>query len=149
MKSDKLLRPRQLTAMQLLVSGTPASQVAERLQISVMTVYRWQKLPAFETKLNAVTSSGLQEIARTINAASLTAAETLSEILCNLSLPTNTRMKAALGVLNAMSSVNFTLERGLQHRAGDFDLAQRFNLQGHAYEATGEAYKGSGGSITV
>jgi transposase len=149
MKSDKLLRPRQLTAMQLLVSGTPASQVAERLQISVMTVYRWQRLPAFEAKLNAVTSSGLQEIARTINAASLTAAETLQEILCDLSLPVSIRMKAAVAVLGTMSSVNSAVERGLQHRVADFDLTQRFNTQGNTYDQRGESCHGTEEHITV
>lgn len=32
------LKPRQLTALQLLATGTPANQVAERLEITTMTL---------------------------------------------------------------------------------------------------------------
>lgn len=150
MKNVTSLKARQLQAVKLLALGTPANQVAERLEISVMTIYRWKRLPEFEAKLSAITSSGLEEIAKTLNATALTAAETLQEILCDMTQPVPTRMKAALGVLNAMGSVNAALERGLQHRAGDFDLAQRFSSQaGYIYEA-GQSGGSSGGStITV
>jgi hypothetical protein len=132
------LKPRQIHAIQLLAVGTPLTRVAQTLEISEMTLWRWGKQAEFQSKLNSVANSGLAEVARTINAASLTAAETLQEILCDLSLPTNTRMRAALGVLGAMSSVNSALERGLQHRVADFDLNQRWNNQvGNTYESSG------------
>jgi hypothetical protein len=57
-------------------------------------------------------------------------------------------MRAALGVLNALGPVNSTLERGLQHRAADFDLAQRFN-QGHTYDAVRQSGKDSRDTITI
>jgi hypothetical protein len=145
----KPLRPLQLNALRLIASGTPDCQVASTLNVSVMSIYRWRRLPAFEAKLHAITSSGLEEISKTLNATALTAVETLQEVLCDMSQPVPIRMRAALGVLSALGPVNAALERGLQHRAGDFDLTQRFNLQGHTYEATGEAYKGSGEHITV
>jgi len=131
--------------------GTPIVKVAERLDISCMTIWRWQRQPAFQAKLTAITSSGLEEIAKTLNLTALTAAETLQEILCDLSQPVPTRMKAALGVLGVMSSVNGAVERGLQHRVADFDLAQRFSSQaGYTYEAAGQSCDPSGeGTITV
>ena len=145
----KLLKPVQLTALRLIASGTPDCQVASTLNVSVMSVYRWKRLPAFEAKLNSITSSGMEQIATTLNAAAISAAETLSEILNDMSQPTNTRMRAALGVLNALGPVNSALERGLQHRAADFDLAQRFNLQGNTYEAVRQSGKDSGDTITI
>ena len=145
----KLLKPVQLTALRLIASGTPDCQVASTLNVSVMSVYRWKRLPAFEAKLNSITSSGMEQIATTLNAAAISAAETLSEILNDMSQPTNTRMRAALGVLNALGPVNSALERGLQHRAADFDLAQRFNLQGNTYEAVRQSGKDSRDTITI
>lgn len=139
MESTKPLKPVQLTAIQLLAIGTPASHVAQQLEVSAMTIYRWQRQPEFEAKLQALTSSGLVEIAKTMNATTLTAVETLQDILCDLSQPTATRLKAALGVLGVMASVNGALEKGLQHRVADFDLKQRWNNLGHTYDAAGHS----------
>jgi hypothetical protein len=147
MENMKRLKPLQLTAIQLLAVGTPASHVAQRLEVSAMTIYRWQQSPAFKAKLNSITSSGLEEIAKTLNATALTAVETLHEVLCDMSQPVPTRMKAALGVLGVMSSVNAALERGLQHRAGDFDLKHRFG--GITYDQPGEPCHGTGEHVTV
>jgi len=139
MKNVTSLKARQLQAVKLLALGTPANQVAERLEISVMTIYRWKRMPEFDARLNAIASSGLEEIAKTLNATALTAVETLQEVLCDMSQPAPTRMKAALGVLGVMGSVNTALERGLAHRAADFDLAQRYGSQaGYTYEAAGQ-----------
>lgn len=138
MKSETSLKPRQLQAVQLLAHGTPANQVAERLEISEMTIYRWKKLPEFESKLRSISSSGLQEIAKKLNASALTAVETLQEVLCDMTQPVNIRVKAALGVLNTMASVNGALEKGLQHRVGDFDLQERFSGSAFTYDSSGE-----------
>jgi hypothetical protein len=143
------LKPRQIHAIQLLAVGTPLTRVAQTLEISEMTLWRWGKQAEFQSKLNSVANSGMEQIAKTLNAAALTAAETLQEILCDLSQPVPTRMRAALGVLNAMGSVNAALERGLQHRAGDFDLNQRWNSQGSTYDQRGEPCHGTEEHITV
>jgi hypothetical protein len=145
----KLLKPVQLSALRLIASGTPDCQVASTLNVSVMSIYRWRRLPAFEAKLNEITSSGLEEIAKTLNATALTAVETLQEVLCDMSQPVSLRMRAALGVLNALGPVNAALERGLQHRAADFDLNHRFNTQGNTYDQQGESCHGTGGHVTV
>lgn len=145
---QKSLKPVQLSALKLIAMGTPDCQVASTLNVSVMSVYRWKRLPAFEAKLNSITSSGMEQIATTLNAAALSAAETLSEILNDMSQPVPIRMRAALGVLNALGPVNSALERGLQHRAADFDLGQRFN-QGHTYDAVGQSGKDSRDTITI
>lgn len=140
MRDVKSLKPAQLTAIQLLAVGTPAYQVAAKLEVSTMTLYRWQRLPAFEAKLNSITSSGLEEIAKKMNATTLTAVETLQEILCDMRVPTNIKLKASLGILGAMASVNATLERSLQHRVADFDLHQRYSAPAFTYDASGNKY---------
>ena len=133
----KKLKARQLNAVQLLATGTPAYQVAEQLDVSTMTIYRWQKLPEFEAKLNSITSSGLEEVAKKMNATTLTAVETVQEMLCDMRLPANTRLKAALGVLSTVASVNSMLEKSLKHRIADFDLQGRFTQQMWTYDGEG------------
>lgn len=105
-----------------------------------MSVYRWKRLPAFEAKLHSITESGLEEIARKANAATLTAVETLQEILCDLTQPTTIRMRAALGVLGVMATVNGALEKSLKHREADFELAQRFDGPSFTYDGNGNKY---------
>ncbi len=137
MKPEKMLKPRQLSAIQLLALGTPAYQVAERLEVSAMTIHRWQRLPEFESKLHSIVDSGLDELARKINIAALTAVETLQEILCDMTVPCTFRLRAAIGVLNAMPRVNGVLEKSLQHRAADFDLRKRFSDMPFTYNSSG------------
>ena len=137
MKNVTQLKPRQITALQLLATGTPANQVAARLEISTMTLYRWKQQPEFEEKLRSIASSGLEEIAKKMNATTLTAIETLQEIMCDLRESAPTRMKVALGVLNVMPSVNGILEKSLQHRAGDFDLQERWSGPAFTFDSGG------------
>ena len=125
--------------MQLLAIGEPKNVIAAKLEITTMTLYRWEKLPEFESKLNSINSSGLEEIAKMTNAATLTALETLQDILCRLDEPRSTQIKVALGVLKVMPSVNCALEKALEHRVGDFDLDKRWDI--------GSRFDGSGNLI--
>lgn len=140
MDNTKSLKARQLNAVQLLAVGVPAYKVAAQLEVSTMTIYRWQKLPAFEEKLNAITTSGLGEIAKKMNATTLTAVETLQEILCDMTQPTLIRMKAALGVLGSVASVNNMLEKNVKHGVADFDLQQRFSEHAFTFDANGNRF---------
>lgn len=124
---QKTLKPKQISAIKLLATGAPLVRVAERLEVTCMTLHRWKKLPEFERTLNSVSYSGMAELTKKMNAAALTAAETIQEILCNLQEPTALRLKAALGALRAMPAVNTALERGIQHQTADFDLRDRFS----------------------
>lgn len=137
MKQAKALKARQMSAIQLLAMGTPAYQVAEKLQVTSMTIHRWKPLPEFEAKLRFIASSGLEEIAKKMNATTLTAIETLQEIMCDMREPSSARMKAALGVLGTMASVNNTLEKSLKHRAGDFDLKERWSGPAFTFDSNG------------
>lgn len=137
MNNQKPLKPKQIIAIQLLAMGTPIYPVAEKLEITTMTLYRWQKLPEFNSKLNSIADSGLEEIAKKMNAAAITAIETLQEAMCDLKEPSSVRIKAALGVLGATASVNGALEKGLKHRIADFDLRERFNDTGWSYDQNG------------
>lgn len=149
MNSGKSLKAKQLSAIQLLALGTPANRVAEQLAVSAMTIYRWRRLPEFDAKLTSIANSGLEEIAKKMNATALTAVETLQEVLCDLSQPTPLRVRAALGVLGAMPSVNGALERGLQHRFADFDLEQRFSDVVYPHDNGGIAGASTGNCVTV
>ena len=139
MNTQKPLKPKQINAIQLLAVGTPAYQVAEKLEITTMTLYRWQKQPEFNSKLNYIANSGLEEISKKMNAATITAIEILQEMMFDFGTPLPTRMKAAQIILNNTSSINGMLEKALKHRAADFDLKDRFE--------NGPSYDGCGNSI--
>jgi hypothetical protein len=138
MTSVKTLKPKQLNAIRLLAAGTPSYQVAERLEITTMTLYRWQRLPEFEQTLHAIAYSGLDEIAKKVNVAALTAIETVQEILCNMTEPSDVRLKAAMVALKAMPLVNGALEKGMAHREADFDLRKRFSGPAFTYASNGQ-----------
>lgn len=140
MNNVKTLKARQLNAVQLLALGKPAYQVAAQLEVSTMTIYRWQRLPEFEAKLNSIASSGLEEIAKKMNATTVTAVETLQEILCNMNEPINVRLKAAIGVLNNVASVNNMLNKTLKFGASDFDINKRFFEPAFSYDSNGDRY---------
>ena len=126
MKPVNTLKPKQLNAIRMLATGAPAYQVAEKLEITTMTLWRWQRLPEFERTLQSIAHSGLDELAKKMNIAALTAVEVLQEILCDMRLPAATKIRAAVGALRAMPSVNGALEKSLQHRVADFDPRNRF-----------------------
>lgn len=134
----KTLKPKQLNAIRLLAAGTPAYQIAERLEITTMTLYRWQRLPEFEQTLHAIAYSGLDEIAKKVNVATLTAIETVQEILCNMAEPTDVRLKAAMVALKAMPLINGALEKSMERRSGDFDTQQRFSGPAFTYDSNGQ-----------
>ena len=135
MNNVKPLRPLQLVALKQIAMGTPDYQVAAMLNVSVMTIYRWKRLPEFQSRLSAIAASGLEEIAQKINAAALTAVENIQAILCDMALPTATQIKLSLGVLNAMPALNAALEKGLRHRAADFDPGERWTGP-YTYDST-------------
>jgi hypothetical protein len=138
------LKPRQINAVQLIALGTPDYQVAQRLEVSTMTLYRWKRLPAFEEKLRSISSSGLEEVAKKMNAATLTAIETLQESMCDLSVPSAMRIKVALGVLNVMPTINNALEKSLQHRSADFDLQKRWDGPAFSFDSSGSRIEDRG-----
>ena len=132
------LKPRQVLALQLLAAGRPVSEVATVVNVSSMTVFRWKQSPAFRSRLELVTHSGLEELAKKVNATAITAIETLQETLCDMTLPVALRVKASIGVLGAMASVNAALSKRLQDGVADFDLGARFAGPTFSYGADGE-----------
>lgn len=137
MSTKTPLRPKQLDAIKLLATGIPAYQVAERLEITVMTLYRWKKIPAFEQKLTAISYSGLKEIAKKMNATTVTAIEILQEVMCDMRNSKEIQVKVALGVLNAMPKVNNALEMASLYKTADFDMQKRFDNQGYSFDVDG------------
>ena len=137
MPPARQLKPKQIDAIKLLATGTPAYQVAAQLQVTTMTLYRWQRLPVFEEKLRTITHSGLEQFAKKTNLAALTAVETLQHYMCDMSVSPSLHVKASLGVLNAMHKVNGALDRGMQHRSADFDVKTRFSGPSFTYDGDG------------
>ncbi len=134
--NSSALKTKQEIAIRLLAQGESKKGVAERLGVSRMTISRWHNSPVFNSQLASITNSGLEQTAKMLNAASLTAAETLQEILCDMSQPATVRLKASLGVLSIMPSINASLQRNVYQQV-DFDLKQRWGSQ-CTYNAQGE-----------
>lgn len=134
--STSKLTAKQEVAIRMLALGESKSNVATNLDVSRMTISRWQKNPNFESQLTSITRSGLEQTAKMLNAASLTAAETLQEILCDMTQPTAIRLKAALGVLSTLPSISSSLQRDV-YNMSDFDLRQRWGLRS-SYNSKGE-----------
>ncbi len=149
------MKPRQVQALQLLATGRPVNQVAAMVDVTPMTVFRWKNTPAFRSRLELVTNSGLESLAKKVNATAITAIETLQETLCNMALPDQIRVKAALGVLNAMGSVNAALSRRLHDGVADFELSTRFDGPVFSHDSAGnviqlpKANVGSGEPVVV
>jgi hypothetical protein len=135
MEATKALKPKQLNAIKLLATGIPAYEVAARLEVTTMTLWRWQRLPEFEDTLNSVSHSGLDELARKINIAALTAVETIQEIQCDMREPSSTRLKAAAIALRAMPGVNTALTNA--HPSADFDTRKRTTGPAFTYDGQG------------
>jgi transcriptional regulator with XRE-family HTH domain len=130
------LTTKQQIAVRLLAQGESKSNVAARLDVSRITLSRWEKNPQFESQLTSITRSGLEQTAKMLNAASLTAAETLQEILCDMTQPVTIRLKAALGVLHVTPAISLSLQRDL-YQVSDFDLKHRGGTQ-YTYNSQGE-----------
>ena len=142
------LKPRQVQALQLLAAGKPVSEVAAVVKVSSMTVFRWRQTPVFRSRLELVTHSGLEELAKKVNATAITAIETLQETLCDMTLPVALRVKASIGVLGAMGAVNAALDKRLRDGAADFDLNARFAGPTFTYGADGELIRPGPGRVS-
>jgi hypothetical protein len=123
--------------------------VAEKLDISCMTIWRWRQSEEFESRLNAVAASGLQEVGKQINQTALVAVAVLQQLLGDMTQPTNVQIKVALGVLNSMPNINAAIDKALLHRAADFDPESVWSSQGCTYNQHGEPCDPSGDTITV
>ena len=137
--AEASLKPKQVHALQLLATGRPVSHVAAAVNVSPMTVFRWKNTPAFRSRLDLVTNSGMEELAKKVNATALTAIETLQEALCDMALPVRLRARVALGVLGTMGAINAALSRRLQDGAADFKLSTRFDGPAFSHDGTGNA----------
>lgn len=142
------LTTKQQIAIRMLAQGESKVNVASRLDVSRITLSRWGKNPHFESQLTSITRSGLEQTAKMLNAASLTAAETLQEILCDTTQPIPIRLKAALGVLNVTPAISSLLKRDA-YQVTDFDLKYRWATQ-YTYNSQGEIIdKGCPNNIAV
>ena len=131
----KTLKPRQLDAIKMLATGIPAYEVAERLEITCMTLWRWRRIPEFEHTLHSISHSGLDELARKINIAALTAVEVVQEVLCDMRECSSTRLKAAAIALRAMPGVNTALAKA--HPGADFDTRKRSTGPAFTFDGDG------------
>ncbi len=78
---EKNLPPKQLMAVGLLADGLPVKIVAERLDISLSLLYKWLKLPAFNSHLNGALREKNSKAFQDVFALKPVAVETFKELL--------------------------------------------------------------------
>ncbi len=114
MKNVKPLNPRQLHAIKLLAAGTPDYLVAQRIEVSTMTIYRWKRQEVFNQELRRIAYFGLEDFSKKLNESAVTAIETLQEVMNDLREPSTHRSKVALGIINALPKMQEALSRSVQ-----------------------------------
>jgi len=138
MKNVKPLHARQLHAIKLLAAGTPDYLVAQRIEVSTMTIYRWKRQDEFSSELRRITYLGMEDFSKKLNDTTLVAIDTLYEVMNRLDEPSRHRSKVALGVLNALPKIQEALARHVQpHTAPPDDLTWGQEVPGVVIEADG------------
>lgn len=115
MKNVKPLHARQLHAIRLLAAGTPDYVVAQRIEVSTMTIYRWKRQDEFNQELRRIAYCGLEDFSKKLNECAVTALDTLQEVMNDLREPSTHRSKVALGIINAMPKVHDALSRSVRY----------------------------------
>ena len=115
MKNVKPLHARQLHAIRLLAAGTPDYLVAQRIEVSTMTIYRWKRQDDFNRELRQITYSGLEDFSKKLSDCAVNAIETLHEVMNDLREPSTHRSKVALGVINALPKLQVALAHSARH----------------------------------
>jgi len=136
MNYSKILTQKQLEAIGFLAKGESKLSVAAKIGVSPATLNRWNRDPVYQAELASAYFSGLEATMKMVNIVTLTSLETLQEFLCDMLLPHEFRLKAALGVLHNAPRLNSALEKNLKHRLADFTNEEKF-AGGNTFDAAG------------
>lgn len=76
-----MLKPKQLTCLEMLTSGHSRVEISKKLNISESTIQRWQKLPEFKDALEGVAFSPVAVTSIEVTSSHRTRRERLERLL--------------------------------------------------------------------
>jgi AcrR family transcriptional regulator len=99
------LTPKQITAVAALLGGKSIEQAAQEAEVGATTVHRWfRESDAFNAALAEGRRAALHTAVTTLSYTARSAAAVVLEIMQNKKTPPGIRLRAALGVLELLSS---------------------------------------------
>lgn len=102
MMKNGTLTARQTRAIELLLTGKPIKEVADSLNVSRGTVYRWLEQPKFNAVVNHEKSLIVERLSLALANLGQKAVDTLKEALDDPSAGTSVRVRAADIVISRM-----------------------------------------------
>lgn len=110
MVKNATLTARQTRAIELLLTGMPIKEVADSLNVSRGTVYRWLDQPKFNEVVNHEKSLIVERLSLTLANLGQRAVDTLKEALDDPSAGTSVRVRAADIVIAKILSLRELVE---------------------------------------
>jgi AcrR family transcriptional regulator len=99
------LSPKQITVVAALLSGKSIEAAAAEAEVGTTTVHRWFKeSDAFNDALSEGRRAALHTAITTLSYVSRTAAGVVLEVMANKKTPPSVRLRAALGVLELLTT---------------------------------------------
>lgn len=103
--SEKALTPRQGRFVAELLAGQSAAAAAEVAGVSLRTAWRWLARPDVGAELRRRSRRLLDQCEQRLHAASADAAKLLADVVRNDEMPSTTRVRAALGLIDVARRV--------------------------------------------
>lgn len=105
MMKNVTLTARQTRAIELLLIGTPIKEVANLVNVSRGTIYRWLDQPRFQSTINKEKTQVVERLSLALASLGQKAVKTLEEALDDPSAGTSVRVRAADVVINRILSI--------------------------------------------
>lgn len=93
------MQPNRQRALELLIGGATATEVASALEVRRETVWRWQQEPQFAGALVAAQRARLAATRSTLDFAAVRAIDTIIAIMDDVEQPAAVRLRAADSLL--------------------------------------------------
>jgi hypothetical protein len=132
--TDKKLTPRQMRAVEAMMSEPTSRAAAKKARIGVTTLYRWLASPTFADALREARAQTFERTMAGLSAASETAVEVLREIMSEEAAAAretaSVRVRAARVALGAMLRAHSMIEteerlRGIEAQLKAIEDEQR------------------------
>lgn len=105
MMKNVTLTARQTKAIELLLIGTSIKEVANTVNVSRGTVYRWLDQPNFQSTINKEKNQVVERLSLALASLGQKAVKTLEEALDDSTAGTSVRVRAADVVINRILSI--------------------------------------------
>jgi hypothetical protein len=94
-KRRKYLSRKQAHALSALLTAPTIADAASQVDVSVRTLYRWLKQPAFQSEMRFARRRALSYAIGRLQRASIRAADTLDKVMCEKTAAPSSRVSAA------------------------------------------------------